>query len=104
MGKTIRAGEVGHGEIVTRRKDGRLYTEEMTITPVPDERGAVSHYVGIKHDITERKQAEAEILRRNEEPAATAAVSSALRTAQPRAEMLPIVLNQVRRAEDTAAM
>ncbi|MBM2849221.1 MAG: putative Histidine kinase, partial [Anaerolineales bacterium] len=83
MWETILAGRVWYGEIVNRRKDGSLYTEETTITPVRDERGTITHFVDIKHDITERKQAEAEILRRNEELAAIAAVSSALRTAQP---------------------
>ncbi len=94
--ETILAEQVWHGEIVNRRKDGSLYTEEMTITPVPDERGVISHFVGIKHDITERKRAEAEVRRRNEELAAIAAVSSALRTARTRAEMLPLILDQVR--------
>jgi PAS domain S-box-containing protein len=96
MWETILAGQVWHGEVVNRRKDGGRYTEEMTITPVRDERGTITHFVGIKHDITERKQAEAEILQRNEELAAIAAVSSALRTAQTRAEMLPLILDQVR--------
>jgi PAS domain S-box-containing protein len=55
---TIRSGQVWHGELVNRRKDGRLYTEEMTITPVRGADGNISHYVAIKQDITERKQAE----------------------------------------------
>ena len=36
---TIITGNVWHGEMVNRRKDGRLYTEEMTITPVRDANG-----------------------------------------------------------------
>jgi PAS domain S-box-containing protein/putative nucleotidyltransferase with HDIG domain len=94
--ETVLAGQVWQGEIVNRRKDGTLYTEEMTVTPVVDEGGVISHFVGIKHDVTDRKQAEAELLRRHEELAAIAAVSSALRTAQTRAEMLPVILSQVR--------
>jgi PAS domain-containing protein len=57
---------VWHGDIVNQRKDGRLYTEEMTITPVRDTAGAVSHFIAIKQDITERKTAEA-ALRESEE-------------------------------------
>ena len=56
--QTILAGGVWHGELVNRRKDGSLYQEEMTITPVPDEQGVVRHFVAIKQDITERKRAE----------------------------------------------
>ncbi len=55
---TIQAGDVWVGEIINRRKDGRLYTEEQTITPVRNEAGEISHFVAIKQDITQRKQAE----------------------------------------------
>lgn len=37
--RTVLAGEVWHGEVVNRRKDGSLYVEEQTITPVADEQG-----------------------------------------------------------------
>jgi two-component system cell cycle sensor histidine kinase/response regulator CckA len=57
---TILAGKVWRGEFINRRKDGTLYTEEQTITPVRDEQGRISHFVGIKQDITARKQADAE--------------------------------------------
>ncbi|MCH8901479.1 MAG: PAS domain S-box protein, partial [Chloroflexi bacterium] len=56
--ETILAGQVWSGEIINRRKDGGLYTEEQTITPVCDERGAISHFIAIKQDVTERKRAE----------------------------------------------
>lgn len=48
MWETILAGQEWHGEIVNRRKDGSLYTEEETITPVRDGSGAISHFVAIK--------------------------------------------------------
>ncbi len=54
--RTIRAGEVWRGEIVNRRKDGTIYDEEMTITPVPDESGQISHFIAVKQDITARKR------------------------------------------------
>ena len=60
---TILAGQVWRGEIINRRKDGSLYTEEMTITPVRDERGDTIHFVAIKQDITEKKSLEAQLLR-----------------------------------------
>jgi PAS domain S-box-containing protein len=58
MWTTIAAGETWRGEIVNRRKDGELYTEEMTITPVASQSGSITHFVAIKQDITDRKLAE----------------------------------------------
>ena len=56
--KEVRAGQVWRGEVINRRKDGSLYNEEMTITPVLDAQGVITHFVAIKQDITERKRAE----------------------------------------------
>jgi len=56
--QTITAGEVWQGEMINRRKDGALYPEEQTITPVADENGHINHFICIKQDITERKLAE----------------------------------------------
>jgi len=52
---------VWHGELVNRRKDGSLYTEEMTIAPVWDESGHITHFIAIKQDITERKRAQEQL-------------------------------------------
>ncbi len=51
----ISAGKNWSGEIVNRRKDGALRTEEVTITPVADDKGRVTHFVAIYRDITERQ-------------------------------------------------
>jgi signal transduction histidine kinase len=55
---TILAGKVWRGEVINRRKDGTLYTEEMTITPVIQSDGSLTNFIAIKQDITERKRAE----------------------------------------------
>lgn len=55
--QTIMSGKVWHGESTNRKKDGSLYTEEETITPVRDRNGEVSHFVSIKQDVTIRKRA-----------------------------------------------
>ncbi|WP_448564843.1 PAS domain S-box protein [Trichothermofontia sp.] len=55
---TILAGRVWFGELINRRKDGSLYTEEMAIAPVFDDQGRITHFVAIKQDISDRKQAE----------------------------------------------
>jgi diguanylate cyclase (GGDEF)-like protein/PAS domain S-box-containing protein len=56
--RTITSGETWRGEIVNRRKDGTLFTEETTITPVSSQAGVITHFVAIKQDITNRKIAE----------------------------------------------
>ncbi len=56
--ETILSGQVWQGELVNRRKDGTLYTEAATIAPVRDESGAVTNFISIKQDVTERKRAE----------------------------------------------
>ena len=55
---TIISGSAWHGEIINRRKDGSHYTEEMTITPLKDIQGRITHFIAVKQDITERKQLE----------------------------------------------
>ena len=62
MWRTILGGRIWRGELTNRRKDGSLYDEEMTITPVQDSRGETTHYIAIKLDISERRQAEANLL------------------------------------------
>lgn len=56
--ETVWAGQVWHGEIINRRKNGSFYTEEMTITPVLDASGQLSNFVAIKQDVSERKEVE----------------------------------------------
>jgi len=48
----IHSGQVWHGRMVNRRKDGTLYPEEMRITPVRGAKGETVSYVAIKHDVT----------------------------------------------------
>ncbi len=54
----ISNGQVWHGEICSRRKDGSLYWVEATITPFLDRKGQVYQYVSIQTDISHIKQAE----------------------------------------------
>jgi len=61
----LTCGEMWKGEFINRRKDGSEYTESVFISPVRDADGQVTHYLGIKEDITERKRME-QALRENE--------------------------------------
>lgn len=54
-------GKQWRGELINRRKNGSLYHEELSIAPVKDKTGTITHFIGIKNDITERKQLEAQL-------------------------------------------
>ncbi len=53
-------------EITSRRKDGVVLIEEMTVTPVRNAENQVTHFIAVIQDVTNRKQAEEELLRAKE--------------------------------------
>lgn len=63
--QTILAGKVWRGELLNRRKDGSLYYEENTITPITDPKGQITHFIGVKIDVSARKQVEEALLRKS---------------------------------------
>jgi PAS domain S-box-containing protein len=56
--ETITAGHIWRGDFHNRRKDGSLYWESATISPVRNDRGEIVHFIAIKENITERKAME----------------------------------------------
>ncbi len=56
--ETIAAGKHWHGEIANKSKQGEIYWESVAIAPLKDETGRITHFVGLKEDITARKKAE----------------------------------------------
>jgi PAS domain S-box-containing protein len=55
---TIKSGQVWQGTLVNRRKDGTLYDEEQTITPVRNAAGTITRFIAIKQDVSERRKHE----------------------------------------------
>ncbi|MDP3538711.1 MAG: response regulator [Azonexus sp.] len=53
--KTLTEGRTWKGELRNKRKNGEFYWEEAQIAPVKNQAGAITHYVAVKADITQRK-------------------------------------------------
>ena len=49
---TVESGATWQGTIVNRHRDGRLIEQETTVSPLRDARGAITHYVAVKRDVT----------------------------------------------------
>ena len=58
---TILDGRVWHSEVVNQRKGGRQFTSDLTITPVRNAQGQISHFVGIQRDVTDQRKLEEQL-------------------------------------------
>ncbi len=56
MWTTITRGSVWVGRLTNRRKDGSLYEEEMSISPVRDAKGEIINFVAVKRDVTQETE------------------------------------------------
>lgn len=61
MWETLARDKYWQGEILNRRKNGKLYPAWQTITAITDEDGLVTNYVGVSSDLTLRKEADERI-------------------------------------------
>ncbi|MDH4185299.1 MAG: PAS domain S-box protein, partial [Nitrospinota bacterium] len=59
--KTLGQGAIWRGRIINKRKNGQLYDEEMTISPMKNSSGQITHYAAIKRDVTKKARAEQEL-------------------------------------------
>ena len=59
--ETISSGRQWRGEFHNRHKNGSLYWESALIAPILDPQGQITHFVAIKEDITQRREAEEEL-------------------------------------------
>jgi PAS domain S-box-containing protein len=62
MWRTILSRNSWQGEVINRRQDDTLIDVSLTISPLVDTRGQLTHFVAIYRDISERKQLERQLL------------------------------------------
>lgn len=61
MWKTIENGQVWRGEFCNKKKNGDVFWELASISPVKNSKGIITHYIAIKDDITDRKKSESQL-------------------------------------------
>jgi PAS domain S-box-containing protein len=64
--QTIVSGKEWHGEFHNKRKDGTLFWESASISPIVNTEGKTTHFIAIKEDITDRKNVEKELVKSKE--------------------------------------
>ena len=62
MWQTVLARKSWQGELTNRRKDGQLRQVSMTISPIVDAQGRLTHFVGIQRDVTDHKRLEQQLI------------------------------------------
>lgn len=62
MYETIQRGEVWKGEFHNKRKNGELYWEQASISPVINDEGVMTHYIAVKEDVTQQKLLQQELI------------------------------------------
>jgi PAS domain S-box-containing protein len=63
MWANLAAGREWRGELCNRKKDGSLYWESASISPIVDAAGRTTHYLAVKEDITARRDLELQLQR-----------------------------------------
>jgi len=56
--ETITSGREWHGELINREKNGDLFWERASISAIRDASGTITHFVGVKEDISQQRQTE----------------------------------------------
>ncbi len=59
----ISSGRIWKGELQNKKKNGDIYWESVSISPIHDEQNRITHYVAVKDDITEQRKAAEELIR-----------------------------------------
>jgi PAS domain S-box-containing protein len=95
MWHTVSTGKVWHGEVINRRKNGELYIEEMTLTPVRNQAEEFTHCIVIKQDVTQRKRNAEQLAQLADEFRIQVEIGRILQRAQSIDELLQSVLSAI---------
>ena len=82
MWAQLRTGTPWHGEIVNRKKDGQLFVDDITITPIRSTSGKLTHFVAVREDVSRRIEQQRLQLEQAEESIIPAMLDFIARTAQ----------------------
>jgi PAS domain S-box-containing protein len=74
---TLKGGRDWRGEFCNKKKNGEIYWESATISPIKNKAGEITHFVAVKEDITERKRVAEELQRAKEAAEAATRAKSA---------------------------
>jgi PAS domain S-box-containing protein len=64
---TVKSGNVWSGEFYNQKKDKTYYWESVSISPIKNIQGEITHFIAIKEDVTKRKKSEQELVVANKE-------------------------------------
>jgi PAS domain S-box-containing protein len=65
--QTILSGNKWYGELLNKKKNGDLYWEAVSISPIFNNQNQITHFIGVKEDITDRKKYESDLNELNNE-------------------------------------
>ncbi len=65
IAKVVSQNQSWQGDLINKRKNGEIYWEHMSVSPILNDKGKVTNYLAILTDITDRKKAEEEIKEMN---------------------------------------
>jgi PAS domain S-box-containing protein len=91
--QTIKSGQEWHGEFVNYKKNGEIYYESAVIFPTVDALGVITHFVGIKEDITGRILAQRAVMAHSNRLATLLEVGQAFSSTIEMDELLKIVIS-----------
>ncbi len=94
MWVAIKSGQVWRSDVVNRHKNGSLFYVEQTITPLLGHDNQVANFVAIQQDISTRKQAELDQVRRVRELEALNNISTSMRTASKVDDALAVLMDE----------
>jgi len=94
--QTIGSGKEWRGEFYNKRKNGTYFWESASISPIFGDDNQITHYLGVKEDITEQKLLEKQLRQRNNELTLLNRAGQALGSTLELDQVLAILLNETR--------